>query len=247
MPNSRRRPGVVRCSPASPATSSPCSSREIESVAEIERIARRVVLAISEPFELCSHSVDIGASIGVAISPDHGTSIEALMRAADIAMYRAKSSGGGQHCLFDAEARGRAPAEDRDRKSADRSRPARRIPARLPAADEPGHRRDCRRRGAAPLEPSARRACACPNSFIPIAERTGVIAEIGDWVIGRSRSSARQLAPRRRSTGRLSFNISPRQVERADFFIRLRQTFADAERAAVADRARVHRERGDGS
>src|SRR5205807_1179520 len=75
---------------------------DIESSDEIERIARRVVLAIAEPFELCSHSVDIGASIGVAISPDHGASIEALMRAADIAMYRAKSSGGGQHCLFDA-------------------------------------------------------------------------------------------------------------------------------------------------
>src|SRR3954470_16155993 len=76
---------------------------EIESVAEIERVARRIVLAVSEPFELCSHSVDIGASIGIAISPDHGTSIEALMRAADIAMYRAKSKGGGQHCLFDAQ------------------------------------------------------------------------------------------------------------------------------------------------
>src|SRR6476661_5439989 len=72
---------------------------DIESVAEIERIARRVVLAISEPFELSSHSVDIGASIGVAITPEHGRSIEALMRAADIAMYRAKSNGGGQHCL----------------------------------------------------------------------------------------------------------------------------------------------------
>jgi diguanylate cyclase (GGDEF)-like protein len=48
---------------------------EVESAAEIERVARRVVVAISEPFELCSHGVDIGASIGVAISPDHGTSV----------------------------------------------------------------------------------------------------------------------------------------------------------------------------
>jgi diguanylate cyclase (GGDEF)-like protein len=72
---------------------------QIESSDEIERIARRVVVAIAEPFELCSHSVDIGASIGIALSPDHGTSIEALMRAADIAMYRAKSAGGGRHCL----------------------------------------------------------------------------------------------------------------------------------------------------
>src|SRR5207253_4437177 len=74
---------------------------EIQSVAEIERIARRIVVAISEPFELCSHSVDIGASIGIAVCPEHGASIEALMRAADIAMYRAKALGGGQHCLFD--------------------------------------------------------------------------------------------------------------------------------------------------
>src|SRR5213075_90449 len=76
---------------------------EIPSVGEIERLARRIVLAISEPFELSSHSVDIGASIGIAMSPDHGTSIEALMRSADIAMYRAKSSGGGQYCLFSSE------------------------------------------------------------------------------------------------------------------------------------------------
>src|SRR4051812_49414852 len=75
---------------------------EIASPDEIERVARRVVLAISEPFELCAHSVDIGASIGVALSPVHGTSIEGLMRAADIAMYRAKALGGGQHCLFSA-------------------------------------------------------------------------------------------------------------------------------------------------
>ena len=40
---------------------------EIESADEIERIARRIVVAIAEPFELCSHSVDIGASIGVAL------------------------------------------------------------------------------------------------------------------------------------------------------------------------------------
>src|SRR5918995_5958851 len=73
---------------------------EIEEVADAERVARRIALAISEPFELHGHSVDIGASVGVAISPDHGTAIEALMRAADIAMYRAKNNGGGPPCVF---------------------------------------------------------------------------------------------------------------------------------------------------
>ena len=139
------------------------------SVAEIERVARRVVLAISEPFELSSHSVDIGASIGVAISPDHGTSIESLMRAADIAMYRAKSARRRPALPVQRGTRRRASAQDRDRKSPDRGGPARRVHPRLPAADEPRDRRNCRRRGAAPLEPSARRPAAArtPSSRSP--------------------------------------------------------------------------------
>src|SRR5688500_17475984 len=75
----------------------------VDTVADVERIARRIVQAVSEPFELSSRSVDIGASVGVAVSPDHGANIETLMRAADIAMYHAKSSGGNKHCLFDAQ------------------------------------------------------------------------------------------------------------------------------------------------
>src|SRR5436305_1677075 len=69
----------------------------------LKRTMPKLAAAVESPFELCSHSVDIGASIGVAITPDHGTSIESLMRAADIAMYRAESSGGGQHCLFNSD------------------------------------------------------------------------------------------------------------------------------------------------
>jgi diguanylate cyclase (GGDEF)-like protein len=69
---------------------------QIASVADAERVARRVALAISEPFELHGNSIDIGASVGIALSPHHGSSIESLMRAADIAMYRAKARGGSQ-------------------------------------------------------------------------------------------------------------------------------------------------------
>ena len=71
--------------------------------ADAERIARRIALAIGEPFELHGPSIDIGASVGVAINPDHGNSIESLMRSADIAMYRAKAQGGSQYCLFSSE------------------------------------------------------------------------------------------------------------------------------------------------
>jgi diguanylate cyclase (GGDEF)-like protein len=200
---------------------------DIESVEAIERIARRVVMAIAEPFELCSHSVDIGASIGVAVSPEHGNSIESLMRAADIAMYRAKSNGGGQHCLFSTQ----LAAEHQDRVDTERALTEAVQRGDFVLAFQPqmslvtgavvgaeallrwNHPRDGLR---------------LPGTFIPVAERTGVIAEIGDWVTGEVASL---LGEWRRFgfKGRLAFNISPRQVDRPDFFARLRAVFADAD------------------
>jgi len=199
---------------------------DIASVDEIQCIARRTVLAISEPFELCSHSVDIGASIGIAVTPDHGNSIESLMRAADIAMYRAKSLGGGQHCLFDAE----LAAEHQQKIDTEKAlteaiqrddfvlvfQPQMSLVTGEVAGAEAllrwNHPRD---------------GIRLPSTFIPIAERTGLISELGDWVIGEVAST---LAGWQRDgfRGRLAFNISPRQVERPDFFMRLRQSFADA-------------------
>jgi diguanylate cyclase (GGDEF)-like protein len=198
----------------------------IETVVEIERVARRVALAISEPFELCSHSVDIGASIGVAISPDHGASIEALMRAADIAMYQAKQSGGGQHCLFSAE----LAAEHQERVDTEKAlteavqrdefvlafQPQMSLVTGEVAGAEALLRWNHPREGL-----------RLPATFIPVAERTGLISEIGEWVVGEVAATLGNWL-RDGFDGRLAFNISPRQVERPDFFAKLRQTFADA-------------------
>ncbi|MFL6784132.1 MAG: putative bifunctional diguanylate cyclase/phosphodiesterase [Sphingomicrobium sp.] len=200
---------------------------ELDEVAEVERLARRVVLAISEPFELSMHSVDIGASIGVALSPDHGTSIESLMRAADIAMYRAKALGGGQHCLFNDE----LAAEHQDKVDTEKALTEAVQRGEFVLAYQPqmslvtgevagaeallrwNHPRDGLRG---------------PNSFIPVAERTGLIAEIGDWVMGEV-AAALGSWNRSGNPRRLAFNISPRQLDRPDFFVRLRQAFTDAQ------------------
>lgn len=200
---------------------------QIESVAEIERVARSVVLAISEPFELSSHSVDIGASIGVAISPDHGTTVESLMRAADIAMYRAKSIGGGQHCLFNAD----LAADHQQKVETEKA---------LTEAVERGEfvltfqpimslvTGEVTGAEALLRWNHPRDGLRLPSTFIPIAEKTGVISEIGEWVI---QEVANLLGSWQRDgfDVRLSFNINPRQVDRADFFAKLRQAFADAE------------------
>ena len=200
---------------------------DIQSSAEIERIARRIAVAISEPFELSSHSVDVGASIGVALAPEHGTSIEALMRAADIAMYQAKETGGGKHCLFNAQLaadhqlkvdteKALADAVQRDEFVLAFQPQMSLVTGELVGAEALlrwNHPRDGLR---------------MPNSFIPVAEKTGVISDVGDWVL---HEVANLVSDWRRGgySGRLSFNVSPRQVDRADFFPRMRQVFADAQ------------------
>jgi diguanylate cyclase (GGDEF)-like protein len=199
----------------------------IESVAEVEMLARRIALAIAEPFELQGHSIDIGASIGVAVSPNHGQTVESLMRAADLAMYRAKQRGGGQHFLFcetlaqEHQTRIEIETALTDAVPRGQLRIALQPQVSLVTGEVTGaealvrwhHPRD----GIRP-----------PATFIPIAEQTGIIAEIGDWVIAEA---AATLAAWKRDgiNRRLAFNVSPRQLDRVDFYSRLRTAFADQE------------------
>ena len=195
----------------------------ISGAADAERIARRIALAIGEPFELHGHSIDIGASVGVAVNPDHGTSIETLMRAADIAMYRAKDSGGSQHCLFSSElAAAQQLKTDTEVALGEAVQRGEFVLAMQPqlslvSGEVTGaeallrwnHPRDGLRQ---------------PNSFIPIAEQSRIIAEIGEWVI---MEVASMLADWQHAgfARRLAFNVSPRQLDRADFFTHLRSAF----------------------
>ena len=200
---------------------------EVATTEEIERVARRIVLAISESFELCSHSVDIGASVGIAMSPMHGTSVESLMRAADIAMYHAKETGGGQHCLFNSE----LAAEHQQRIDTEKALTAAVQRGVFALAFQPQMSlvtgELC---GAEALLRwnHPREGVRLPGTFIPIAERTGLVAEIGDWVTAEVAATLGTWHGDGHSEG-VSFNISPRQLDRPEFFHRLRHTFADSE------------------
>jgi len=199
---------------------------EIETAADAERVARRIALAISEPFELHGHSMDIGASVGVALSPEHGVAIESLMRAADIAMYQAKSAGGGRYCLFSeelaAEHQRKVDTEAALSEAVQRGEFLLALQPQVSFATGEVSGAEALLRWNHPRE-----GMRLPGTFIPIAEQTGIIAEIGDWVIAEVASMLTEW----QSQGidrRIAFNVSPRQLDRADFFQRLRTTFADA-------------------
>jgi diguanylate cyclase (GGDEF)-like protein len=199
---------------------------EIDEAADAERVARRIALAISEPFELHGHSIDIGASVGVAIGPDHGVAIEGLMRAADIAMYCAKNAGGGRYCLFSKEL-----ADEHQRKvdteaalseAVQRGEFVLALQPQLSFATGEVSGAEALLRWNHPRE-----GMRMPATFIPIAEQTGIIADIGDWVIAEVASMLADWHAQGVKR-RLAFNVSPRQLDRADFFQRLRATFTDA-------------------
>ena len=197
----------------------------ISGPADAERIARRIALAIGETFELHGHSIDIGASVGVALTPQHGTSIESLMRAADIAMYRAKESGGSQYCLFStelaAEHQAKIDTEVALREAVQRGEFVLAMQPQLSLASGEITGAEALLRWNHPRE-----GLRQPNSFIPIAESTGIIAEIGEWVIAEVAS---MMADWQQNgiARRLAFNVSRRQLDRADFFVTLRAAFAE--------------------
>ena len=198
----------------------------IEATADVERVARRIALAISEPFELQGHSIDIGASVGVAICPDHGTSIEALMRAADIAMYRAKQQGGGRYCLFSeelaAEHQRKIDTEAALGEAVQRGEFVLALQPQLSFATGEVSGAEALLRWNHPRD-----GLRMPSTFIPIAEQTGIIAELGDWVIAEVASMLAEWQAQG-TKRRIAFNVSPRQLDRADFFARLRSSFAEA-------------------
>lgn len=198
---------------------------ETKSTEDVERVARRIAIAISEPFELYGHSVDIGASIGVALCPDHGTTVESLMRAADIAMYRAKALGGGQHCLFDddlaAEHQRKIDTEKALTEACQRGEFMLVFQPQLSLVTGELVGTEALLRWNHPKE-----GLRGPATFIPVAESTGLIAEIGEWVIAEVASTLGNWERDGRAR-RVSFNVSPRQLDRADFFLRLRRVFED--------------------
>lgn len=73
---------------------------DIASFLDVQSISKQVILQLTTPFMIEQQQVEIGASIGISIYPDHGCSSEVLIKNADTAMYQAKESGRGRYVLF---------------------------------------------------------------------------------------------------------------------------------------------------
>jgi diguanylate cyclase (GGDEF)-like protein len=183
-----------------------------------ERLARRIVYEIAKPIPLAALSLQVGASVGIAISVPgvtgnqtmaqrDGPPVQTALRQADMAMYWAKADGRGRYCFFD---------RTMDEKLQQRVELEGEIKGAIAAGEIVPYYQpvvDLETSKTVGFEVLARwehptRGVLLPDLFIPIAEDTGTIAEMTDHLLGRAISDAKQWAPHIF----ISINVSPRQI-----------------------------------
>ncbi|MCA1199283.1 EAL domain-containing protein [Sphingomonas sp. R647] len=199
---------------------------ELGHVRDADRVGRGILFALSEPFDLADQEVSIGASVGIAIRPEHGSSLTDLMRAADAAMYHAKARGRGRAEHFTDqlanEIAERALLESDLRMAVERNQFTLVYQPQISAGDGRIVAAEALLRWQHPT-----RGLCLPGSFIGRAEETGLIVEIGDWVVEHVAATIARWGEMGIEQ-RMAVNISPRQLDHAAFFRRLREAMQTA-------------------
>jgi diguanylate cyclase (GGDEF)-like protein len=177
--------------------------------------ANRIVQALVEPIVIHAHRLHVSVSIGMALFPEDGKDVNDLLQAAHVAMYHAKEFGRGNYQFFtsamNSNAKERLNLENRLRGALERRE--------IEVHYQP--QVDLAKGRIIGLEALARwnssEGPISPATFIPLAEDTGLIIPIGEWIL---RESCKQTVAWQRAGHRdftISVNVSARQFQRADF------------------------------
>jgi len=190
----------------------------------IAQLARGVLTDICRPFQLNQHEVFLTASIGIAFCPRDAENVIDLIRNADAAMYYSKQNGGNTFAFYSPEMNAAAVerlmlksklrrALERDELEIKYQPKVDLRTGRIIGAEAllrwrlPGH-------GDIP-----------PSHFIPLAEETNLILDIGEWVLNRVCLDYRHMQSRGGDPGRISLNLSLKQLRQASFILRCRSVF----------------------
>ena len=177
--------------------------------ADATQAALRLLDAINRPFLIDGHPIDVGASIGIALSPEHGSEPGTLLRRADVAMYIAKRGQVG-HATYTSE---------QDQHSLDRLALAAELRTAIDSGQLELHYQpkvDFTSRRISSVEALVRwrhpqRGVLVPDEFIPIAEQSGQIKALGRWVVEEALRQVREWNARGYALG-VAVNLSMRDL-----------------------------------
>jgi diguanylate cyclase (GGDEF)-like protein len=189
--------------------------QEVSGADEAISIANRVISALSKPFTIEGHEVVITPSIGIVMYPEHGDTPEALLKNADVAMYRAKREGGNNYVFFDesmdVEAKKRLSIEESMRKGIATNQffLVYQPQVSIITNEITGFEALCRWR----LDDGT---IVSPADFIPVAEETGLIIDIGEIVLREAVSQVKSWVASGLVTQHVAVNISPKQFKEVE-------------------------------
>jgi diguanylate cyclase (GGDEF)-like protein len=189
---------------------------DVRSADDAAAVAARLIAELQEPMRLALHTLVITPSVGVAMFPGDGVEVDTLLRNADLAMYFAKRKGPGMFAFFDASMNDHALRRFT-------------LEAKLRGALERGEftlqyqpQFDVRSGGVSGMEALLRwtndeLGVVPPAEFIPVAEETGLILGIGEWVLRNACRQAKAWADEGLPVARMAVNVSGQQFVLKDF------------------------------
>ena len=185
-------------------------------------LADRIIKIVGEPFDIGGNEVNIGTSIGIALAPEHGTNPDSLLKMADMALYGAKSAGRNGYRFFDpdmgAAADARLALENELRRAIVQNEFELHY---QPIIDTRTRRICCAEALIRWRHPT--KGLIPPDRFIPLAEDTGMITQIGMWVL-RTACADAALWPEH---VKVAVNLSPVQFRKMDLADDVMQALAE--------------------
>jgi len=175
---------------------------------EVPALAARLIEVISAPYRLDEHQAIVGASIGIAVAPKTGANVESLLMQADLALYRSKENGRGTYTFFEEEMNTRAHA----RRELEHDLRLALANGELEVNYQPVVNLESNEISG--LEALLRwhhptRGMISPVEFIPLAEETGLIGPIGEWVLRQACTEATRWPDH----VKMAVNLSPVQFK----------------------------------
>ncbi len=176
-------------------------------------VAEKFLRSLQQPFFLGSNETQISASIGIALYPDDGASIDELIRYADLAMYHVKAQGKNGHGFYDSsmvDASHQKLALEKDlRKALERNELEMYYQPQIDSASGRIVGAEALMRWNHPV-----RGLLTPGEFLPYAEENGLIVPISDWMLEATLRDLSAWNEAGISPSRLSINLSPQCLER---------------------------------